>query len=581
MSITGNATITGNGVITFITTGSGSGSTGPAYLTPDDPTLELFYPFLTTDICGNKLGNHKSISAVAYDASLNYTPTIGTTNSFATGRSYININSSSTQTPIKLPSILFNKVYTVCFWCKCSRTATNGDQVGIVIFNTSIGGAQGYGFTNFFSSTTVSYPFIGGWQFNERFNPATTLNSNDGNWHHYCLVANKGTGDILYIDGVYYGSVSRNGDYSTWVTKTMNATLYNITLDKFYLGNLWWNAPSYLNGSLGDFRMYGKELNALEIKNLYNSGTIKPATTYLPPTLSTYSFISTSIFTYTGSNQSIVVPATANRMIVSCWGAGGASMGAGNNDWNPLYLNSVGGGGGFTQAVFNVSSANQSSYNVIVGGKGVCCVDTPAPGGFGGGGGATTWSGISPGNTSFRMRSGGGRSALLYNSNDIITAGGGGAGGGSWKSVGGVTMNGGAGGGLTGGSADGTTGTGGTQTTGGTGTAQSGSKYQGGNSGDINSPGGGGYYGGGCTAYLINSNNGYNIYGGGGGSSYIDSSTVATALGFTNTITQAAKSVPPNISSLPENIVSNTIGYGGATGGFDGGHGLVVISFYT
>lgn len=597
MSIIGGpgSTFTGTGVITFTTGSSTGGYSGPDYLLNDDPTLVLFYPFLATDVSNNKLGNRAS-GSVVYDASLGYTASIFTATSFSTGRTYIKLDSGSSSKPITLPAIPFNKVYTCSFWCKSSRTsglATN-DQIGLVSFNSAV--SQGYGLVTNMTSGTVGYPAIGGWSFNEQFNATTTMNSNDGYWHHYALVVNKGTGDILYIDGVYYGTASRGGDYSSWATKGTpfysDAASNSFYLTRFVLGCIPWAPQFYLNGGFGDFRMYGKTLSPTEIKNLYSNGSIRPTTSYIPPTLSSKTFISSSIYTYTGANQSITIPSTATTMIVSCWGAGGASRRCNTLSYYGYILNSVGGGGGFTQAVFSVNPAEQSNYNVIVGGGGITANDrSPAPGGFGGGGGATTWSGITTSNDVV-MNSGGGRSALQYNSNDIITAGGGGAGGATICSGNptGVTLNGGAGGGLVGGNADGfstyTGGAGGTQSAGGLGSNANGvgtpgSKYQGANTDANYAPGGGGYYGGGCGAYTpYSANTPWYFFGGGGGSSYISNITVATDLGFTNTITQATKSVPPNITGLPSSVVSNTIGYGGNVSGSNGGNGLVVISFY-
>ena len=591
MSITGHsdAKMWGNGNIQYLSNTVGG---FPYYLTADDSNLVLFYPFLSTDVCGNKLRDYAT-GSVIYDASLGYTPTFGTSNSFATGRSYININSSSGKTPIWLPSVVYNKTYTCCFWCKTNNTNGYNNSSMVEFSQQGTGGSYGTYFRAMQNSGNNYYPDIGGFQYNETLinSAGNTMNgifnSNDGNWHHYALIVNKGTGELVYIDGSYNCSVNQNGGFSYVTT---GSSLYNINLNYFILGCASWDANTYINGSMGDFRMYSRELLPLEINNIYNYGTIKPTTGYTPPIVSSLAFISTSIFNYTGSNQSIVIPANANHMIVSCWGGGGASMGVSSTTKQPLLLNSVGGGGGFTQAIFQVTINNQSNYNVIVAGGGMCVpVKTPAFGGFGGGGGATTWSGISGGNTDWKMRSAGGRSAVQYNSNDIITAGGGGAGGSTWISGTGYTMNGGAGGGLIGGSADHPTingtqlggGTGGTQNSGGFGIDGNGIKYQGGNSGSINGPGGGGYYGGGAGCYAGNGSGGNYSYAGGGGSSYIDSSTVSTSLSFTNTILQANKSIPPNLSLLPSSIVSNTIGYGGGEQGTNGGNGLVVISFYT
>jgi len=570
----GNCQFYGSGVVKYVnTSSSGSGGAG-GVSTVDDPTLVRFYQFNAEDISQNKLAGYVN-GVRTYDASLGFTPTISTTNSFATGRPYISFNASSSLTPITLPGLQFNQVCTVCFWMKSNRTFTGTGQSTVVSMITTTGGAQGYSFTPSNTNSgnnNILNPFINGWQYNETF--SGTFNCNDNTWHHYALVVNKGSGDVVYIDGNYYNVASRSG-YSY----VQYAPLYNIFLNKFILGAAYWETVSHFVGSLGDFRFYTKELLPIEISNLYTYGTIKPATSFTTPVLTNTTFLSQQVFTYTGANQTLTIPATATHMIVSAWGAGGASAtttslhGAG---WGTCMLYCVGGAGGFTQAIFPVNPANQSNYNVIVGGGGISTLSTiTVPGSFGGGGGDSAGSGVWP------VTTGGGRSAIQYSSNDIITAGGGGGGGAQFNSANNYRLNGGVGGGLVGGNADQdptnyVAGFGGTQIAGGSSQQNAGSKYTGGSNSGVGGTGGGGYYGGGAGAYAGNGNSGFYFGGGGGGSSYID--TTALNVSSITTMQQASKAIPANVAGIPASYV-NTVGYGGAEGGTSGGNGLVVVTY--
>ena len=287
-------------------------------------------------------------------------------------------------------------------------------------------------------------------------------------------------------------------------------------------------------------------------------------------------------YSYTGSNQTAVIPAGASLMSVQLWGAGGASRGQGTwtcNIW-------PGGGGGYSTSLFTVNTS--MSIRIIVGqggqggAPGVNALNT-----YGGGGHESN------ADTQFCNGSGGGRTSIQQLGvitstiwDDIITAGGGGASGvaglsvSSWNNY--SNNTGGAGGGLIGGAGGddlAMDGKGGTQLGGGAGGAAgqlligvNGSKYQGGGGGGVHyfygSGAGGGYYGGGS---------GGNMNAGGGGSSYCHSSTLISP-----TLTQAILSTAPNLNELPSGI--SNIGSGGLANpnktGTNGYNGFAIIQFY-
>jgi Glycine rich protein len=223
-------------------------------------------------------------------------------------------------------------------------------------------------------------------------------------------------------------------------------------------------------------------------------------------------------FTYTGADQTFVVPAGVTYIYAKLWGAGGGAARAGG--WT---YGADGGGGGHTRGIIPVTPGitiyvkvgsggyTSNSNNTVYGG-----------GGTGGGTGDNQFSGM-----------GGGYCGIFNTSvtfaNTLAIAGGGGGGGSSntnWDNLG----PGGAGGGAQAqrGQATSSSATGGggaTQNSGGTGgtgnsfSSNPGTQLTGGNAGTNNygGGGGGGYYGGGGGGYT----NGNLMGGGGGGSGYV------------------------------------------------------------
>ena len=227
-----------------------------------------------------------------------------------------------------------------------------------------------------------------------------------------------------------------------------------------------------------------------------------------PPGPTEEEIVSTNIFTFTGSDQTLTLPTDLPadaKLRCYLWGAGGGGI--------------KGGYGGFTESVIDIESNETVQIMVGEGGK----LETGL-GVYGGGGDANYGT----------CCKGGGRSAIFINGVEVLTAGGGGGG----PNL--INQSGGSGGGLIGGDGRGHNGVvsngnghGGTQTVGGAGSFGAtpiGADPRHGGSGSIGKggsanwqsykpgSGGGGYYGGGGGADCRNY---YGSYAAGGGSGYV------------------------------------------------------------
>ena len=246
-------------------------------------------------------------------------------------------------------------------------------------------------------------------------------------------------------------------------------------------------------------------------------------------------------YTYTGSNQSFVVPLGVTSVNVYMWGAGGGG--------------GLGGGGGagcYVQGVLTVIPGETLTIVVGQGGGNKASSFGKTYGGGGAGGG------LDNGRSDIPASQGGGRSAIVRSSTDLVTAaaGGGGRGG-----------RGGRGRRVTGENGTGAA-TGGTQSAGGT---NNGAIYSGGNANQDNSAGGGaGYYGGG---------GGGQDQAGGGGSSL--TSNLSLIAGQSTYGTESSNGVLAPQTSSP--FYNSDVAFGATTSyGYNygsGGNGLVVISF--
>jgi hypothetical protein len=263
------------------------------------------------------------------------------------------------------------------------------------------------------------------------------------------------------------------------------------------------------------------------------------------------------VYSYTGDDQVIQVPAGCSTATVKAWGAGGKSGGSTSTSTYPAPA----GGGGFAQRT--VTGLVPGASLVVVVGQGATSVSAT----YGGGGGAGVPT------DSYWPGAGGGLSGVFANSksqaNALVIAGGGG--GTSISSYAG---------GATGGSGGGTAGAaggdlvmdaqttlagggGGTQAYGGAGgghalwlEGQAGAALQGGAGAPhaAGSGGGGGYWGGGGSF----------ASGAGGGSGYAPGGTLTAGSGC-------------NVANSADSDYVAGIGYGGCTMDAPGQNGRVVI----
>lgn len=286
------------------------------------------------------------------------------------------------------------------------------------------------------------------------------------------------------------------------------------------------------------------------------------------------------VYSYTGANQSFVVPAGVNYIFVKLWGAGGGAGRAGG--WN---YGADGGGGGHTRGLIPVTPGQTI---VVVVGRGGTTVNGTTQS-YGGGG-------TNANNTDVSYAGhGGGYCGIFTTSisqgNALAIAGGGGGGGSSRLWFGNI---GGAGGGLVGqrgsspydgkftaGGNPGTQSAGGAATSGYTYNGSAGSALQGG-AGAVNTyggGGGGGYFGGGGGGYSESNT----MAGGGGGSGFIASSAL-----FSGTYTGAYRT--PAFNFDPDLLTTTTDielpGFGGqntqnnqSSGAQSGGHAYAVIYY--
>jgi hypothetical protein len=286
-------------------------------------------------------------------------------------------------------------------------------------------------------------------------------------------------------------------------------------------------------------------------------------------------------YSYTGADQTLVVPEGVNWIFVKLWGAGGGAGKAGG--WS---YGADGGGGGHTRGLFPVTPGDTL---ILVIGRGGTTVNgtTQSYGGGGANGGAgdDRYSGQGGGYCGIFIKN------TLSQPTALAIAGGGGGGGSSRAWYGNV---GGAGGGISGqrgaspyDGKHGAAGVGGTQSAGGAGGApftrngSNGSALQGGAGANPNygGGGGGGYFGGGGGAFSEQNTMG----GGGGGSGFVSPSGKLTGT-YTGHYRHAACASDPDFPSVTTEI--ELAGFGGqntqnnqGNGAQSGGHAFAVVYY--
>ncbi len=264
----------------------------------------------------------------------------------------------------------------------------------------------------------------------------------------------------------------------------------------------------------------------------------------------------TTVFTYTGADQSYTIPSNVVSVTAKIWGAGGrGDVRSGRG---------VGGAGGYSEITILTSDLTSNTLILTVGQGGNSSTGSSTYGN----GGAGFFS------NSRNYGAGGGMSAISYitlnnpgavSQADLIAIAGG---GGTMPAFTNTNTNAGEGGGDIGGAAtDSRTainGQGGTQAAGGASTnGNPGTFLQGGAAIVDGGAGGGGYYGGGSGS-IVSGNEG----GGGGGSGYFTS--LATS---TQTLRGSVQTPPMN----SDGDYITGVGVGGNNSGQNGGNGLIVL----
>ncbi len=282
----------------------------------------------------------------------------------------------------------------------------------------------------------------------------------------------------------------------------------------------------------------------------------------------------TTVYTFTGSDQTFTVPAGVNSIDVKMWGAGASGYVGGA--W-------FGASGGYVSGTVAVSPGDV--IQIVVGAGGDAWDDTGASrsGGYSNGGPLAIWMA----GTHFGAGYTGIFTTTVAFANSILIAGGGGI---TTPLTGGAVSIGGAGGGNIGNGnysaaascKTSNSGGGGTQVAGGNhfGAGTASGQLQGG--GSQGAPtytyggGGGGYYGGGSG----DSSNGIcGSWGSGGGSSYIGGNATHTVTSGVNTQGTNGNNIgnvdPPNVGD-PDYVADVGVGHNSTV---HGGDGLVVISW--
>jgi hypothetical protein len=451
------------------------------------------------------------------------------------------------------------------FFIVSKMTSTNSAQ-NLIGFYPGI--TNGFSL-RFFSSVLYSGNSddlsLGNYYVNGNFNPTYTSNAY---YNTYSLISttapSRGGNSIIslsdnwilegFAQRFFIGNIAEFLFYPSGMTSTQRQTVEGYLAQKWGLTS---NLPSGHTGLTST--LFGTTIIVLPKQKIRS----------IPPVIGY-----TRTFTYTGSNQTFVVPATTTSIRVYMWGAGGG----GNTNY--------GGAGAMVQGVLTTTPGE--TLNILVGQGGTINGTTTFGGGGAGGGNMTSSAagiGYSGNGYPNNGGSGGGRSAIQRSgtdpTNDIVVAGGGGGGtffssdyGGSATFSG--TANPGAGG---------LPGLGGTQSAGGAGggTGQygqglGGSRGIGGNTYNNNiynggGGGGGGYYGGGAGG-----TNGGDGAGGGGGSSFTNNLSLISGqsvLGFNSTNGYTA----PNTAST---YYVSGVGNGApaiSSNPRAGGNGLVVIVY--
>ncbi len=216
---------------------------------------------------------------------------------------------------------------TVEFWFRCNSTITNSDWRGILCKGGTAWRvmATAYAKTVTFSADGTS----GG-------NLIGTKIVSDGQWHHMAGVYD-GTNMYLYVDGSL--------DVSKPATGLIGTNTSPLAIGAMSVPP---NALYFFNGSVDEVSLYSRALTSNEIAGVYSAGTLGKCYTPSPPNI-TQQPVGQAVLG--GANVTFSVSASGTAPMSYFWQ---------KNDVN------IGGLGGASLSLTNVTRTNSGTYRVVV-----------------------------------------------------------------------------------------------------------------------------------------------------------------------------------------------------------------------
>jgi hypothetical protein len=254
-------------------TGGAGGATGAGGLTgtggaAGDPDLVLWYKFdessgtVAADSSASGLDGRLAVSGTGGSATFSTDCQVGT-HALRLTPSSSGFTSSGGYVTTPAPASLAPDAITIAFWVKLASAASDQSWARLFDFGTGSGANDPYLYMTARASDTANPRFgitnigrgVGGVQ---RLDGPSPLSANV--WHHIAIVLPAGatyTGS-LYIDGVV--AATNNA-------MTVHPADVGVTTDN-WLGRSPSSGDPFLSGWLDDFRIYKRDLSAVEIADL-------------------------------------------------------------------------------------------------------------------------------------------------------------------------------------------------------------------------------------------------------------------------------------------------------------------------